>query len=104
MTEVAAERLRQRGGLLADVIIDSMRQTENPGIRLQGARLAMELEHREAEVQLREDRSFEDKSNSELLEYLADTLARIEATGAGHIRPQPTDIVVPAGELGVGGS
>jgi len=80
-TEVAAERIARQGNLMADAVIGAMRDT-SPSIRLQGVRLGMEIEHREAELRLKEDRSLDEMSNAELVQMIVDAAIQARRSGA----------------------
>ena len=87
-TERAAERISREGDLIADAIIDALRNGTH-GIRLSAVKLAMDIEHREAELQLKEDRQFEEIETQQLLESLVDDLAVLRETGMLQLESGP---------------
>src|SRR5579859_343146 len=87
-SEVAAERIARQGNLMADAIIDAMRPGKPDSIRLQGARQAMELEHREAELRRKEESELDGLTDSALVDMLVEMGSRMAASGmVGRLSP-----------------
>jgi hypothetical protein len=80
-SEAVAEEIRKNAKLVASAIVDNL-TNESAGIRLQAARLAMEIEHKEAELQLKEERAFESMETSELVKYIIDASMKTKTSGA----------------------
>jgi hypothetical protein len=83
-TEVAAERIARKGNLMADAVISAMGNDQPMTIRLQGVRMAKEIEHDEVRLQLQEQHDDETKSNLDLVNIIVDGLAK--AAGSGRLK------------------
>ena len=81
-SEVAAERIARHGNLVADVFISAMQPGKPDAIRMQAARSAVEIEHKERELQLKEDRELDGRSDSELIGMLVQGALKLAASGA----------------------
>lgn len=81
----ASEIVAQAAQEHADEIVKAMRdglRAKQPSIRLQAARQWLEVESKEHDLKVKEDRALEQLSTEELVEAVAERFARLAATGA----------------------
>lgn len=104
----ASEIVAQQAQEHADEIVKAMRdglRAKQPSIRLQAARQWLEVESKEYDLKVKEDRALEQLSTEELVEAIAERFARLSDTGS--IPAFDADIsdaeeLGPAGELAEG--
>lgn len=89
-SEFVAEAARAHAKEIVEAYVDSISPTAPPAIRLQAANDWLKVEQTEAEIQMKEDRNFDNMSERELKELVMQRLLKIKQPG--HEVEEPTVI------------
>lgn len=97
-SEYVAEAARTHANKIVDAFLDSIHETAPAQIRLQAAKDWLLIEQKEAEIQLKEERQFDDMSEKELREMVAANLTKLHeknikvAVGSSSESEEPAEI------------
>jgi hypothetical protein len=79
--ELIAEKAQRNAEKIWSAFEDALEPSKPDSIRLAAAKELVALENRESELQLKEERAFEDTPKDELIAYLVDGFAQLQAGG-----------------------
>jgi hypothetical protein len=89
--ELVADAAQREAKEIAKVFKDAIQPNQPAAIRLQAAKQWLEIENKEATLQMQEDKALAQLSHDELLERVATSFARL--AGGGHMDPMLTDMM-----------
>lgn len=89
-SEYVAEAARAHAKDIAEAFVDSIAPTAPPAIRLQAAKDWLLIEQKEAEIQIKEERTFDDMTETELRDLV---MQRLEKIYAGEAVGEEEDVI-----------
>jgi hypothetical protein len=79
--EIVAEKIENEASKIFAAVQDGLSDQQPIKVRLAAAKMALDIEQREAEIRLREESQLERMSANELAEQIAQRMSRLHAAG-----------------------
>lgn len=80
-SQIVAEKAQEKAHLIVDALEDAISDESSPNVRLKAAKTWIEIEQKEAALQIQEEQHYEKLQEAELISLIVDKLERLQDLG-----------------------